>query len=158
SPISAMCIGLRSIGSILAHVVAASLRRCGVPASVRSLRPRGHPFDRRVEVGAALRATLATCGAATFAIVDEGPGLSGSSFAWAADMLATLGIDASRIVLFPSRETPGSVLQSARGRAVWNRHSKTMATFDDLWVSSGRLFGAGAGVIEDLSAGAWRRM
>src|SRR5262249_34893855 len=63
---SVMCIGLRTIGSILAHVVAASLRRCGVPASVRSLRPRGEPFDRRVEVGSALRATLTTSGAACF--------------------------------------------------------------------------------------------
>src|SRR5215831_165035 len=155
TPGSVMCIGLRTIGSILAHVVAASMRRCGVPASVRSLRPRGEPFDRRVVVGEALRATLATCGATAFAIVDEGPGQSGSSFASAADLLATLGIDAGRIVLFPSRETAGGSLRSARGRAVWSRHPKTMETFDDLWVRSGRLFGTAA--IEDLSAGAWRR-
>ena len=152
---SVMCIGLRTIGSILGHVVAGSLRRCGVPASVRSLRPRGQPFERRVEVGPALRAALANSGAACFAIVDEGPGLSGSSFASVADMLATLGVDTGRIVLFPSRETPESALRSARGRAVWSRHSKTITTFDDLWVRSGRLLGTGA--IEDLSAGAWRR-
>jgi len=151
-----MCLGLRTIGSILAHVVAASLRRCGVPASVRSLRPRGEPLDRRVDVGAALRATLATCGATCFAIVDEGPGVSGSSFASVVDLLATFGVGAGRVVLFPSRETSEGALQSARGRSVWSRHSKTMTTFDDVWMRSGRLFGLGA--IEDLSAGAWRRL
>src|SRR5262245_58770773 len=51
TPGSVMCIGLRTIGSILAHVVAAAMRRCGVPASVRSLRPRGQPFDRRIDLG-----------------------------------------------------------------------------------------------------------
>jgi hypothetical protein len=153
---SVMCLGLRTIGSILAHVVAASLRRRGVPASVRSLRPRGEPLDRRIDVGADLRATLATCGATCFAIVDEGPGLSGSSFASVVDLLATLGVGAGRVVLFPSREAPEGALQSARGRSVWSRHSKTMTTFDDVWMRSGRLFGPGA--IEDLSAGAWRRL
>jgi hypothetical protein len=151
---SVMCLGIRTIGSILAHVVAASFRRCGVPASVRSLRPRGEPLDRRVDVGAALRATFATCGAACFAIVDEGPELTGSSFASVADLLTTLGVETGRIMLFPSRETSEGALRSTRGRAVWSRHSKRMTTFDDLWVRSGRLF---AGALEDLSAGAWRR-
>jgi hypothetical protein len=151
-----MCLGLRTIGSILAHVVAASLRRRGVPASVRSLRPRGEPFDRRIEIGGALRATLATCGASCFAIVDEGPGSSGTSFASVVDLLGTIGVGAGRVVLFPSRETTEDALQSARGRSVWSRHSKTMTTFDDVWMRSGRLFGPGA--IEDLSAGAWRRL
>jgi hypothetical protein len=123
---------------------------------VRSLRPRGEPLDRRIEIGGALRATLTTCGASCFAIVDEGPGSSGTSFASVVDLLATLGVGAGRVVLFPSREMPEGALQSARGRSVWSRHSKTMTTFDDVWMRSGRLFGPGA--IEDLSAGAWRRL
>jgi len=152
---SVMCVGLRTIGSILAHVVAATLRRSGMPASVRSVRPRGDPFDRRLSMGPALSKVLATCGSAYFAIVDEGPGQSGSSLAAAAEALAALDVEPARVVFFPSQDGPGSALRSPRGRAAWQRHPKVTATFDDLWVRSGRLFGAGA--VEDLSAGAWRR-
>jgi hypothetical protein len=152
---SVMCIGLRTIGSILAHIVAATLRRSGMPASVRSVRPRGRPFDRRLDVGAALRTMLATCSSAYFAIVDEGPGLSGSSFASAAELLADLDVEPARVVFFPSWEPPADTLQSVRGRVAWQRHPKVAASFDDLWLRSGRLFGAGA--VEDLSGGAWRR-
>jgi hypothetical protein len=152
---SVTCIGLRTIGSILAHVVAATLRRSGMPAIVRSVRPRGHPFDRRLVLGPALRTALATSGCMYFAIVDEGPGLRGSSFASAAEMLAALDVEAARIVFFPSRDVQESALRSARGRAAWQRHPKVTATFDDLWVRSGRLFGTA--VVEDLSGGAWRR-
>src|SRR5205823_4192354 len=45
APASVLCLGLRSIGSILAHVVASAIGRRGVVAETRSVRPRGDPFD-----------------------------------------------------------------------------------------------------------------
>ena len=154
APASVMCVGLRSIGSILAHVVAAALRRRGVATAVRSLRPGGHPFDRRVAPGDRLRAALGRYAATTdFAVVDEGPGISGSSFASAAELLTAIGVPAERITLFPSWDAPSSALRSARGRAVWDRHARFTASFEDVWIRSGRLFDA---PVIDMSAGTWR--
>src|SRR5689334_8406215 len=48
SPRRLACIGIRSIGLPLAHVVSAAARRCGVQTVVRSVRPHGHPFDRQL--------------------------------------------------------------------------------------------------------------
>jgi hypothetical protein len=155
-PESVLCLGLRSIGSILAHVVAAALRRHGVHADVRSVRPRGHPFDRRLQVGDGLRAVVAACGVTHVAVVDEGPGLSGSSFASAADFLLAAGYAPSRIVLFPSWSAPECALRSPRGRAAWARHARMTADFEDVWLHSGRLAGGRGHIGDDISAGQWR--
>jgi hypothetical protein len=157
APAAVMCVGLRSIGSILAHVVAASVRRCGIPAATRSVRPRGHPFDRRLEVSARLRASLAGGDASHFAVVDEGPGLSGSSMAAAADFLIDSGVPTTRVVLFPSWQAPAETLRSPRARAAWTRHPLLTARFEDVCLEGGRLFG-GKPTAGDLSAGEWRRV
>jgi hypothetical protein len=157
APAAVMCVGLRSIGSILAHVVAASVRRCGIPAGTRSVRPRGDPFGRRLEVSGRLRASLAGADASHFAVVDEGPGLSGSSMAAAADFLIDSGVPTSRVVLFPSWQAPAETLRSPRARVVWARHTLLTATFEDVCIDRGRLFG-GIRTSGDLSAGQWRRV
>ncbi|MCU1273833.1 MAG: hypothetical protein JWO48_1264, partial [Bryobacterales bacterium] len=84
-----------------------------------------------------------------FAVVDEGPGLSGSSFGSVAEKLAELGVADDRIVLFPSRETDGSAFLNARARERWPRHRKYCKSFEDV-------FGNKAGV--DISAGKWRTL
>jgi hypothetical protein len=156
APRSVICIGLRSIGSILGHVVAAALRRRGLTAEARSVRPRGHPFDRRIVLGSCLRTRLASSNATHFAIVDEGPGLSGSSFAAASECLATVGAAPTQIVLFPSWAAPVTSLRSPRARTAWTRHVRATADFDQVWMATGRLF-EGQRQIDDLSAGEWRR-
>ena len=76
-------IGIRSIGTGLSALVAASL---GAPAPI-TLRPVGHPFGREVRVDPNLTKSLVSDAAKDFAVVDEGPGLSGSSFGAVADWL-----------------------------------------------------------------------
>ena len=157
APAAVLCVGLRSIGSILAHVVAAALRRRGVAVETRSVRPRGHPFDRRLALDSCLRRRLGSARVTHVAIVDEGPGLSGSSFAAAADALIELGIAPDRIVLFPSWRAPIAALRSPRAQAAWTRHAVFTGSFSDVWIHSGRLFGDRDNV-DDLSAGQWRRI
>ena len=70
-------IGIRSIGTGLAAIVAAALG-AKRPFTVR---PVGHPFSRELRIGDGLKEQLLADPHASFAIVDEGPGLSGSSFA-----------------------------------------------------------------------------
>ena len=90
-------VGLRSIGTGLAAMVAAA---AGAPAPV-TLRPVGHPFRRELALADSLRSELTADPAARFAIVDEGPGLSGSSFGAVADFLEDHGVAPERIRFFP---------------------------------------------------------
>jgi hypothetical protein len=150
-----LVIGLRSIGTSLAAAVAAATGGVAI-----SLRPVGHPFRREVRVSAAVKSRLAAhCG--PFAIVDEGPGLSGSSFGAVSDLLATLGVEDSRLVFLPSHHGAPGPQASPRHRARWTQVRKLVAAFDDASAAETMQDWFGEGVrplscFEDLSGGAWR--
>jgi hypothetical protein len=136
-------IGIRSIGTTLGAIVAAELG-----GRLWTVRPRGHPWNRRIHVGYDIaRSWLAWPG--HFAIVDEGPGLSGSSFASVAEFLAGLGIREDRIVFLPSWDADGSSFLSDSARRRWQRHRRYTAAFEELGLFTGA---------EDLSGGKWRRL
>jgi hypothetical protein len=149
----AVVIGIRSIGTSLSAAVAAGLEAEGVTAETLTLRPRGHPFDRRPVPDGALAGRLRKLaqGTAWFLVVDEGPGLSGSSFCGTAALLSEMGVPDGRIVLFPSwlPDPDGFVNKAARSR--WRRHPKVHAGFEEAWLPGSHLAGAA-----DLSGGAWR--
>jgi hypothetical protein len=69
-----LIIGIRSIGTTLSAIVAAALRADGWPARRITVRPTGHPLDRHVDLNLNSFPVAAI-------VVDEGPGLSGSSMA-----------------------------------------------------------------------------
>ncbi|HKO15341.1 MAG TPA: hypothetical protein VJU87_03825 [Gemmatimonadaceae bacterium] len=160
APARVTVLGIRSIGTTLSAVVAAMLAACGIAVDAVTVRPRGHPFDRELALAPALRQRLRAAAAAPahwFAIVDEGPGLSGSSFASVAEVLRASGAPDRRIVLFPSWAPDPAVLRSTRGQDSWRRHPRLAGDFDALWVRDSRLaapFGVAIGA--DLSGGAWR--
>ena len=150
-------IGLRSIGTSLAAVAAAET---GASLTV-TLRPFGEPFRRQVRVSPGLRERLAAH-AGPFLLVDEGPGLSGSSLGAAADLLEGLGVAPERIVFAPSH---GGDLgpQAADGHRVrWQGARRLVSTLDDLLVAEplagwfADLIGGDAR-IEDISGGLWAR-
>jgi hypothetical protein len=149
-------IGLRSIGTGLAGVVAAAL---GAESPV-TLRPVGHPFRREVRIGPRLERLLLSQPGARFAVVDEGPGLSGSSFGAAADWLEGRGVAPERVVFFPGHAGDLGPQASARHRERWRRAARHVADFD-------RIFADGEGWLEpgvpnaalgaeDASGGRWR--
>jgi hypothetical protein len=145
-PGRAVCIGLRSIGTGLSAMVGAALVERGWTVLLHTLRPRGHPFDRRPALGPLLAGAWRR-EAGAFLVIDEGPGLSGSSLCGTADALNALGIADPRIVLLPSWDAPAERLCSPAARARWPRQHKVIA--------HGRRPGFLAHG-EDLSAGAWR--
>ncbi|HUR95812.1 MAG TPA: hypothetical protein VMY76_14610 [Gemmatimonadales bacterium] len=152
-----VCIGLRSIGTSLSAVVAAALEELGREVRSLTLRPRGHPFDRRPRLSDSLAQLIQSHSDALFLLVDEGPGLSGSSLAGTARQLRELGVGDADIVLMPSWRTDGQELRSPKARETWRRSAQFTASFDEVWVSSGRLGDVVSGRrLEDLSAGAWR--
>ncbi|MGY2047634.1 hypothetical protein [Methylobacterium sp. JK268] len=158
------CLGIRSIGLPLASITAAALDA----RAPLSLRPVGHPFDRRLALaeGAWLRARAAH---GPVAIIDEGPGLSGSSFGAVADHLEDSGVAPERIAFFPSHAGDLGPRAQPRHRARWARARRWTIPFARLvgdgaprahrlstWVEG--LVGPLDGPAEEISGGAWRRL
>ncbi|MEW5745977.1 MAG: hypothetical protein AB1805_11145 [Nitrospirota bacterium] len=156
-PDRVVCIGLRSIGTSLSAVVAAALEAAGCAVLPCTMRPRGDPFYRSVLLTPSFEAVLRDLNGHYFLIMDEGPGMSGSSICAPAEKLSALGIADSRIVFFPSWDTDGRHFISRPARERWAKHRRITAWFDDVLLRSGRLNGIVHGdFIRDISAGMWR--
>ncbi|WP_042118725.1 hypothetical protein [Rhizobium etli] len=156
-------IGIRSIGTGLAALVSSALG--AEPAY--SLRPTGHPFERRVRVTPALSERILADRDTDFAIVDEGPGLSGSSFGCVADWLQANGVASGRLHFFPSHAGEAGPHASEPHRTRWRDRPRHVVSFDDLTLKAQdpkhRLQTWAADVVavapsswRDLSGGAWR--
>lgn len=158
-------IGIRSIGTSLAAAVAAA----GGAELTASVRPGGHPFARTLEIGDSL-GRLLLGGAAPrrtlFAIADEGPGFSGSSFGCVADWLEDRGIAEEAIVFFPSHRGALGPHAGERHRRRWERARRCTVDFEEIFASPScpwpleswveDLTGPAEVPLEDLGAGRWR--
>ncbi|MBE7414323.1 MAG: hypothetical protein HS130_03455 [Deltaproteobacteria bacterium] len=153
-----VCIGLRSIGASLSSVVSAALESLGCQVVSFTVRPRAHPFKRKAFFTPELEEIVSCLRGSAFVIVDEGPGLSGSSFSSVARKLKALGVPEKNIVFFPSWLPDGSSFLSKEAREVWGRQTKYASFFEKVWLESGRLE-KDAGLESapmDVSAGMWR--
>lgn len=157
-------VGLRSIGMGLSGVVAAAL---GAEAPL-TVRPVGHPFQRTLSLSPALEALLVEAPAQRYVLVDEGPGLSGSSFGAVADFLEERGVPAHRIHFLPSHRGELGPWAQARHRERWRSASRHVVDFESLllsprssahaltrWVEE--LTGPAEAPLEDVGGGAWRQ-
>ncbi len=156
-------IGIRSIGTSLSAMVAAVLG-ADVPLTVR---PAGHPYAREVRAGPRLDAALRAEPWAMRAVVDEGPGLSGSSFGAVAEALEQRGIGVDKVVFLTSHGNGPGAEASTGHRARWARTRRHAVDFDRLvlrattpahrlesWVSD--ITDAPLGPMQDLAGGRWR--
>jgi len=130
----ARVIGIRSIGTTLAAIVAAELQ---APPPI-TLRPFGDPFARQVALAPELARELLD-GEFHYVIVDEGPGQSGSSFGAVADWLKAHGVPLDRIAFVPSHTGDLGPQASGDHRRRWHLAQRVPATFDPGWLE--RLFG-----------------
>lgn len=150
-----LVVGIRTIGTTLSAVVMATLRARGFRAKRITVRPSGQPLERRLEVPLP--------GAPFGIVVDEGPGLSGSSMLAAAEAMRRTGID--DIALFPAHGNgPGGAPAEARSR--WRSFrsypamdspqrfgERTLA--EELWTGVRTAFGDLVRVTE-VGGGMWR--
>lgn len=164
-PKRAAVIGIRSIGTSLSALVAAVLSAQGWQVQRRTVRPTGHPFAREVTLDGA---DFEACPCAV--IVDEGPGLSGSSMAATARALAETGI--RDLSFLPGHAgAPGSAA-TPETRQWWAETPCYVTGLEDLRWSGltipqllatrsrqlRREKAASEGeTVEDLSAGLWRQ-
>lgn len=163
-PSDTCVIGIRSIGAPLAAMVAAALGA----AAPTTVRPVGHPFRRELALHDTLRRRLRRANpSAAFAVVDEGPGLSGSSFAAVAEQLERDGVQSGRIHFFPGHSGPPGPRAGRRERHRWMITARHPASFETLllhpprrahrlaaWVAD--LLDRPEAPLEDVSAGRWR--
>lgn len=116
-------VGIRSIGTTLSAVVAAATRRKGVAAERITVRPAGHPWNRRLDRTAGERSWIhgQNKSQADFWVVDEGPGLSGSSFLAVAEALVESGVPRDRITLLASAPPNSGRLRAPNAAVRWAR-------------------------------------
>lgn len=116
-------VGIRSIGTTLSAVAMAALRKCGIRAARITARPAGHPYNRQTdfspEVLQFLKAEIA--GSGMFLIVDEGPGLSGSSFLSVAEALERVGVSREKITLMCTHAPDVDRLCAENAATRWGR-------------------------------------
>jgi len=141
-------LGIRSIGLTLSAVACAALRLRGVQCERISVRPTGHPYDRSLPVTPELQRWIERRRDAEFLIVDEGPGISGSSFLAVAEALGECGIEDGRIQLIGSRAVDPATLRAANAAERWAKYRFHV-------MQSAPLAPAEAG--ESLSGGTWRK-
>lgn len=151
-------IGIRSIGTGLAALVAAAVDA----STLFTLRPIGHPFERTINIAPALADELLGDADATYVIVDEGPGLSGSSFGAVADFLETQGVDRDRIVFLPGHGGDLGPHACERHRRRWADATRPVVGADALLLAgrlqtwAAALLGPLEGPLQDISGGGWR--
>ena len=142
----AQVIGVRTIGTTLSAVVAAQLNACGIPATRTTVRPTGHPYDRKTKFIRRQREliTQALSAGAIFLVCDEGPGRSGSSLLSVAEALESAGVTHDRIVLLCSHEPDADSLCASNAPARWRRYrSLASGMTKRLPQDAGRYLGAG---------------
>ena len=129
--------------------MAAAARLRGMQAERITVRPQGHPYNRRAEFSRGQLCVIkyAVSSGATFAIVDEGPGLSGSSFLSVAEALEQAGAPREKIVLVSSHEPNVDALCASDAARRWRR-------FRCVAVASGSRRPAEA--VNFIGAGQWR--
>jgi hypothetical protein len=152
----ARVIGIRSIGTGLA-AIAADVLDAPTPVTVR---PVGHPFNRTITLTAAAEAALIDP-ATHYVVVDEGPGLSGSSFAAVATFLEARGIPCARIAFLPSHAGSPGHQASPPVRERWAAAQRPAVSMDET-IPPARLASWVAATVgpvatmEDVSGGGWR--
>jgi hypothetical protein len=123
-------IGIRSIGTTLSAVLAATLQGIGKKAERITLRPSGHPYARVTEFSTEQKRWIAARNlhAAQFVLVDEGPGRSGSTFLSVAEALMREGVLPAHITILGSRAFDPASLCAQHAAERWRQFRFLSAT------------------------------
>jgi hypothetical protein len=129
-----------------------------------TVRPYGHPFDRQVALAERFGADDRVL------VVDEGPGLSGSSFFSVGRALTANGVSAGRQVYLCAHSQPPGKMARPEISAFWEHAQRYVASsFECAFGPAGSLlenvelelegrFDAPVRQVEDLSQGRWRAL
>jgi hypothetical protein len=153
-----LVVGVRSIGTTLSAVVAQAIRAQRFAVRRRTVRPDGEPFERRLDE----KLPKAAFGI----VVDEGPGLSGSSMLAVADAMTRAGVGEVSLIHAHDRgpgpratesaqRSWGSLRRYAAVDTELSFNGRTLA--EELWLGVAPVMDGSLRRSDDVSAGAWRR-
>ncbi|HZV34836.1 MAG TPA: hypothetical protein VFB72_09715 [Verrucomicrobiae bacterium] len=159
-----LVVGIRSIGTTLSALVSATLAVAGWQTKRISVRPTGPPFERATSLPEHVRGS-----AARALVVDEGPGISGSSMASVAEALVQQGFAPEQISFLPGHSGEPGTAASSEVQDWWRRARRYVASWNELrWngmtlaesvkTKSAEIAGGRTNFskVEDLSCGRWR--
>ena len=146
----AAVVGVRSIGTTLSAAVAAALAAEHTWAERISVRPYGDPYNRQTTFGDEQLRWIAAQRArrAEFVVVDEGPGLSGSSLLSVGDALVGAGVPRASITILCSRDPDPHSLVARDAAARWPSF-RVVAASERTCVPAETV---------DVGGGQWRRL
>ena len=123
-PAQVVVVGIRSIGTTLSAVVGAGAALRGAQVKRITVRPSGHPYNRRTDFSPEQLACIerAESKDAAFFVVDEGPGLSGSSLLSVAEALEAAGVSREKITLLCGHEPKVEALCADDAIERWPRY------------------------------------
>jgi hypothetical protein len=147
---SVAVIGIRSIGATLSAVTVAAVRARGLKAERITVRPEGHPYNRRMKFAPRQTEFIRqqTALDAAFLVVDEGPGLSGSTLISVAEALVEAGAPREQITLVCAREPAFDSLRADDGPRRAQRFR---------WIAASSEPRRPAGAEVFIGGGRWRR-
>jgi hypothetical protein len=148
---SVLVAGIRSIGTTLSAITVAAARKLGLRAHRFTVRPGGHPYNRYTQFPAEqvdMIRRSAACGA-DFLVVDEGPGLSGSSFLSVAEALERAGVPREKITLICGHQPDFDSLRAEDGPRRAHRFRWVAASSEPRRPASANLF---------IGGGEWRKL
>ena len=159
-------VGIRSIGTTLSALSMAQLRKTQTPASRITVRPTGHPYDRKTSFTSSQTKWVQQNNShgATFLVLDEGPGLSGSSFISVAESLVQQGVAPDSIVMMGTRECDPAQLCAADAVKRWSRFgwrrvgSRICQRFSDSTFLAGGTWRERFLVRSSMWPGCWKEM
>jgi hypothetical protein len=154
--------GVRTIGTTLCAVVSAALRAAGWQVFSVTVRPRGTHFAREAGLP-----DLIGDPSAQVVIVDEGPGLSGSSMASVAEAFVKAGFNPNQISFLPGHMNAPGQFGSEAVREWWARAPRHASPIEDtplagqslneaLSEATQRLTGDNRVQLHPAAAGLWR--
>ena len=118
-------LGIRSIGTTISAIVKAAVSADGRDAERITVRPSGHPYDRRTTFSAQQKQWIDSMltRSAEFFVVDEGPGMSGSSFLSVGEALVESGVPRAQIAFLGSRVPDPASLTAPNAAERWTSFS-----------------------------------
>jgi hypothetical protein len=155
-----LVVGIRSIGTSLSAVVKETLSAAGFQVRRITVHPTGPVFQRRLELDLVSRAKQ-------ILVVDEGPGISGSSMAAVARAFGAAGV--REVSFLPGHAGEPGKAGSSEVRDIWKRTPRFVTSIDRVrWdgLSLQQSFAAKAQeldggdpfeTVNDLSVGQWRK-
>lgn len=157
TPESVVVVGIRTIGTQLSALVAARLEKYNCKVDSFTVRTKGHPFSRYIEISEQQKQKLLVNDTTWVVVVDEGPGLSGSTICGTLLKINECGVPPERTVVFPSWIPDGKHFISANARSMWDHYKKYLGSFDDIWIRNGRLEKLfDKKIYQEISSGMWR--